>query len=128
LRHVQSDLVRELALDLIRAGGADSDAIRLLVKNYGADDHILIESALDRQANENDFHWTAHRAVDVFRANPQAPALAPLLKIYEKCRCSLCRKGAVKIMVERRIIPPPILEECLHDSNEDTRQIASSAG
>jgi len=128
LRHVQSDLVRKLALDLIRAGGTDSDAIRLLVKNYGADDHILIESALDRQANENDFHWTAHRAVDVFRANPQAPALAPLLKIYEKCRCSLCRNGAVKIMVERRIIPPPILEECLHDSNEDIRQIASSAG
>ncbi|MGD0138458.1 MAG: hypothetical protein ABSD28_06240 [Tepidisphaeraceae bacterium] len=126
LRHVHSDLVRALALNLIREGGADCDAVPLLAKNYGDDDHILIESLLGRQSKEDDFHWAAHAAVNVFKANPQAPALPSLLKIYEECRCSLCRKGAVTIMLERRIIPPPILEECKYDSYECTRQIASS--
>jgi len=126
LRHVQSNLVRALALDLIRGDRADNDAVELLVKNYGPEDHILIESLLDGQTNEDNFHWVAHAAVHVFKANSQAPALTSLLKIYERCRCSLCRKGAVTIMVERRIIPPPILQECKHDSYEYTRGIALS--
>jgi hypothetical protein len=128
LRHVQNSQVRDLALCLIRGSKADGgDAVELLEKNWVTGDHLLIESALDSRTNEDDFHWTAHAAVRVFQANPQAPALACLLKIYENCRCSLCREGAVKIMVDRRIIPPAILEECKYDSLEGTREIASTA-
>lgn len=127
LRHLQSKAVRTLALDLLRQGTANSDVLRLLVKNYGRDDHMLIESMLDRQQSEDDFHWTAHAVVHVFEANPQASALTSLVKVYENCRCSICRSGAVKIMVDRHIIPPGILKECKYDSYEDTRRIASAA-
>ena len=119
LGQVQSDMVRALALDLIRTAPADSDAVRLLEKNYKPDDHTILESLLDDQSNEDDFHWIGHSAIHVFEANPQAPALASLLTIYENGRCSLCRKNAVNIMVERQIIPSAILEEYKFDSYED---------
>lgn len=119
LRHIQSDLVRALALDLIRADPSDSDGVHLLEKNYSPADHTIIESLLDIQKTDDDFHWIARAAIHVFKANPQSVALASLLKVYEYGRCSLCRKGAMNIMTERQITPLAILEEYKYDSYAD---------
>ena len=125
LRHIRDDSVRTLGLELIDQNETVSDGVRLLVKNYADNDHLLIESLLAKQSNEDDFHWSAHAAIDVFKTNPTAQALSSMLEIYERCRCSLCRKGLVKLLMERRNIPAWMLAECLRDSYDETRKVAN---
>ncbi|MGC8540799.1 MAG: hypothetical protein ACP5QA_09245 [Phycisphaerae bacterium] len=127
LRLLRSEAIRELAVEIIRGGDHTEGSIPLLIKNYREGDHLLIESLLEAATNEEDFHWAARDSLDVFTANPQAPALRSLLDIYDKCRCSICRHGGVKILADRRILPSLIHEECRFDSYEDTREIARLA-
>lgn len=46
------------------------------------------------------------------------------LYIYKQTLCSYCRHHLIQKMFKRKILPQAILEECLHDSYEDTRKFA----
>jgi hypothetical protein len=122
LRHLRDDAVRSFAVDRLARADAGGDEVRLLVNNFRGGDERRIESLLDRQADEDAFHWPAHAAVDVFEANPQAEAGPSMLGVYERCRCSICRMGAVEVLLRRQEVPAWMLAECRHDSNPHVRE------
>jgi hypothetical protein len=83
----------------------------------------LLESLLSSQHDEDDFHSMAHSAVNVFKANSNADALLSMLQIYERVRCSICRLGAVEVLIRCESVPQWMLAECRHDSNSDIRAL-----
>lgn len=123
LRHVQHPSVRTFAIDLLSAGGGDGDVVRLLANNYADGDDQFILAALDRSTTEDDFHWTANAALSVFETNPAADAMPSVLRIYEACRCSICRMGAVECLIVRKQTPEWMASECCHDSNAELRRL-----
>lgn len=126
LRHIQSPSIHALAVALIEGGEADGNAVALLRRNCEDGDHRLIEPLLQRQEDENVFHSVAHAAVRVLDANPKLDARPSLLRIYEDCRCSLCRQHAVETLMKRDSVPAWMLAECRLDSNPSIRTLASS--
>ena len=75
---------------------ADS-ILDLFIRNYQAHDDVLIMSALERiSPHEDQIHSFS------FKWNP----------------CMLCRRTVVKLMIERELISPRIVSECLYDANE----------
>lgn len=126
LRHVRDDAVRAYAVDRLSRAGAGGDEVRLLETNFREGDERRIELLLDGQVDEDDFHWTAHAAVEVYEHNPQADAVPSMLAVYERCRCSICRLGAVEVLVRRQQTPAWMLDECRHDANPDIRETVTS--
>jgi hypothetical protein len=122
LRHIRDGTVRDFAVEMIQQGRADSDVAAILEPNYIAGDHKLLESLLDSRTDEDEFHWMAHSVLNVFRADDESDAGPSMLKIYERCRCSLCRMGAVKLLKSRKSAPSWMLEECRYDSNLELRK------
>ena len=124
LEKVTHPSIRSAAMERLARGSRDFDALRFLVKNPGAGDQSLIEDILDRPTDEDALETAAHAAADYFEANRGPDPTPSMLKVYERCRCSLARTSAVKILLDRRTIPAPILEECCFDSYDDTRELA----
>ena len=124
LQHVQCSAVRELAIHLIREGQVDGNVIKLLARNYQAGDDLRIEFLLANAAGEDQFHGIAQAAIRIFEDNPDAEVLPSLLRVYEQCRCSLCRMGAVTVLMTRGLIPGWMLAECRYDSDRETRERA----
>ncbi len=127
LRHVKDQSVRTFAVDRMMRGHGGGDVVRLLAKNFAPNDERLIESALERPADEDESHWIAHAAVEVFEANLMADAMPSMLAVYERCRCSICRAAAVKVLIGRRNAPSWMLEESLFDSDPHIREMAATA-
>jgi hypothetical protein len=123
LRHVRHDAVRSLIVQRLAAGSADGDLVRLLVENFAGGDERAVGSLLDRQrADEDEYHWTAHAAVEVAEAHPAADFAAVMLAVYERVRCSICRQGAVGVLLAGGQAPAWLVSECRHDSNEYVRE------
>ena len=124
LRIARNHFIHPLVLKLVENGRTDGDVIRMLARNYQPTDHLLIESLLKKQNDEDILHWQCHAAVEVFEVNADADALQSMLLVYERCRCSICRWAAVKVLLRAGNIPSWMLEECQYDSSEDIRELA----
>lgn len=122
LRHVKDGGVRSLALRLIGDGQCGGDVLRLLERNFLPGDERLIESTLAAQPDEEAFHDVAHSAVDIFRANADGDPSAAMLRVYEDCRCSIGRSGAVDVLLARRLAPSWMVDECKYDSDQHIRE------
>lgn len=47
----------------------------------------------------------------------------PLVSLYNKLNCGLCRFSIIEILYKNEVLPENILEEMEYDSDSDTREL-----
>jgi hypothetical protein len=117
--------VRSLAIQRLNAGRWLEEELALLERNYRPGDATLLEPALRVLADPVVLHGLVFDLVEVFQLNQVAESANAMLFVYEESPCSCCRYKAVKILVGTHSAPDWLVEECRHDSFEETRQIAA---
>jgi hypothetical protein len=122
LDNVTHPRVRALALQL--RGRNDwwrSSWIGLLRYNYQSGDHRLIEDSVRLETDEEAIHnmaWDLFKLVD----DLDRPELSPSLELlYDRNPCAECRGRIVCHLHKLHALPDWIIEECRHDSDENTR-------
>jgi hypothetical protein len=127
LRHHPGDAVRDIALQLLRRRAPDWCAMDLLAANYGPGDHRWLRELLDRTRSDGD-RYRAIRFLDHLATEVGPADLAGCMRwAGEHAPSSELRGRVVKWLVRRRLAPGPLLTECLHDCEEETRRRARAA-
>jgi len=121
--------VHALAREKIANGhltGADREVLDLFLHNYHSEDAQLIASALSTVELEAD--WDAHSLswslIDLGKNHAGPELIAALRWAYENNPCTNCRYEIVKLLDHFGALEDTLLQECLHDAEEDTRAIA----
>lgn len=128
LENLRHPAVRDFAHNNAAKGDRSLENFALLVTNYNPEDAALLESLLRElifQQKWDDVHAAGMNIFRAFRKAsgiPHPKHLLPLL--YEYNPCSLCRESALVYMSKHRMLTRELLEECLHDSNDDIRRMA----
>jgi len=100
--------------------------VRLLVRNYTAGDHFLIERALPAgDGDEVKLHHLCSSLVDVFQENGAANCEGAMHFVYERTPCSGCRHDAVKLLLAAGAATPALIDECRYDADLDTRDLVA---
>jgi len=129
ISRVADSAVREKGLELIAKGPEFQDwhlGIGLLEKNFQSGDELILLEKLESISPDvdiHDLHTVGMTILDLAAANPEAPLEPHLLWIYEKTYCPHCRCRSVEYMIQRHIAPQHLLEECLDDSYQYTREL-----
>lgn len=121
--------VHTLAKAKVTAGdlnGADSEALDLFLRNYQSEDAQLIATALAMSTPATD--WEAHdlswSLIDLAKQYDDPNLAATLRWAYENTPCTNCRYEIVKLLDKFQSLDEALLQECLHDAEEDTRAVA----
>lgn len=106
----------------------DSEVLELFVRNYQTQDEVLIMSALARLSPNDDKAHSLGSDIRKIIEEYDSPGFLEMGRwLYETTPCTICRHSAVKWMMDKGCISPEIAAECLHDADEDTREIALQA-
>jgi hypothetical protein len=101
-----------------------SDVLDLFILNYQAEDGELIISALRTVNPASEFtHSIGFSILNICDENDAPQLFEALNWICEINPCTLCRQRAVEHMIKLGKIESEILEECLHDANEEIQKI-----
>jgi hypothetical protein len=118
--------VRDLAIDLLKRTPPCLDGLRLFARNYQPGDQALLELVLPCAGDDDDLHGVALDLVSVAQEVKDPQLNGCLLWIYERNPCSYCRHSAVKFLVDLKVVPRKVLEECLWDCQKETRDLAEA--
>ncbi|MHB9038436.1 MAG: hypothetical protein ACYC64_17430 [Armatimonadota bacterium] len=124
LANVQHDEVRTLFDRLIRDREWAAEAISLLETNYHAGDHLILEELLEQETDINRTHSMGLCITEVYKHNLVSECAGTLMLVYERTPCSRCRNKSVELLQELDKLPHWIVQECVYDAAEETRQIA----
>lgn len=113
--------VRELGIEML-AKRASLSGLSLLELNALSEDVEIVMKAVQTIHDEDGLHGAG---MSLLRIGERLPAAEPLLWVYEKSPCSFCRETAVRQLVATRLAPREVLEECLFDSVDETREMAA---
>ena len=126
LSHSCDDRVRELAIGLLKQSPPRLDGLPLFEKNYQPGDHLLWEPLFPRAGDADFLHAIALDFVRMAKEVKGDDLKDSLLWAYEYSPCSFCRQSAFKELVEREAAPRYVVEECLWDCQDETRDLAKS--
>ncbi|MBY0011608.1 hypothetical protein [Paenibacillus typhae] len=127
LQHLPSDRIHGYAINLIKQKKELANALSLLCYCFKSEDEtILLEGIQSLPVTYEDGEWhgvfvDAEKLIDnrLLKMNSSL-----FTYMYRQTLCSYCRYKLIKIMSKRKMLPKEILEECVHDSYEDTRDFA----
>lgn len=75
---------------------------------------------------EGDWHSVFSSAINVIKSLKGKPETDLLEYMYRQTYCSYCRKITVKLMYKKKVPTDRLLQECLYDSNNETRRLAET--
>jgi len=128
LAFIEDPRVAELGRERLRDEKFSADdygAIELLALNYEPGDEDLILAAIERLPlkDDDDAHAVGSSVQEVCD-EVELPALAGLAQwIYETNPCTICRREAVKFLLELESLPPGIAKECLRDASSSLQDL-----
>jgi hypothetical protein len=125
LQHFRDKRIRALALANLHDNLCLEESVDLLVENFEDGDSEMLANLLESAQDEGDFHSLGLSITKIFSKNKTAGAFIPLLKIYERTRCGVCRHYSIEIMQENGILPEWIKEEAALDSYRETRDLVT---
>jgi hypothetical protein len=117
--------VRALAVERLRTARTDEHELKLLAKNFQAGDSSLVEPVLRVRADTDECHDLVYQLAEVCTANPVVELATTMHFVYEHSPCSNCRRRAVQSLIAINAAPAWLLEECRHDSSEQTRALVA---
>ncbi len=128
LAQLQDDRVGELGRGRLRAerlAESDSETLDLFIRNYKAEDAVLIMEALQKLTpSPDEAHNLCSSLLDIAETNA-SPSVVPLLRwAYEETPCTNCRLRTVKLLQEQGQLPRDVVQECLFDASEDVQAFA----
>jgi hypothetical protein len=113
--------VRRLAAARLRDPIFQEFSIRMMITNYEPGDENTVMDALILPTDTERRHSTLMSFLQLLEKNDQARCDVAALLIYEETPCSMCRHGAVELLINRGTLPPPAREECCFDVYTQTR-------
>ena len=126
LENLTDPRIRSLALDSLNHPQARQREAALLARNSAPGDYRILEAALARPAELDDYHNLSFDVVTKFvPANRSEEAEPSLLHIYENAPCTVCRHRAVDELIALDRFPDWMRAECLHDADSDIREAAA---
>lgn len=122
ISRIKDDRVHDYAITQIECGDADT-GYELLKNNWRRSDERTIQRHLARRPKVT--HQMQQSIRDIYRTY-RSKSCGPILEyIYRRGECGYCRSCIVESMITNRVAPDGILRECLYDSFDETRKIAS---
>lgn len=126
--------IRRLFFDLISSRRHLCSVFSLLKNNFVPGDERFICGWLEEaEAKGSDLlsieevHGIGLDLRNVFEHATDADVEKPMLWVYERTPCSLCRSGAVEVLVQHGAASDALLKECRYDCDEGTRKLAIQA-
>jgi hypothetical protein len=102
-----------------------AEGLEALVKNFQPDDQALIMAVLSHIApSDEEAHNMGFSISNICRENASSNLSDLLIWDYENNPCTLCRSYTVTRMLGIGALSPRLISECLHDANEEIRQLA----
>ena len=126
LSNIRHEAVREFGLRLIAESRFQGRAVRLLTYNFKQEDWAMIFGLTEQKFDNDTYHSFGWSVQDIFKQHPESEAVPSLLNIYNYGPCSTCRERILRMLASLNAIPDNIGQECLYDSNEDIRELASN--
>jgi hypothetical protein len=125
LEIVPSPAVRDLFLRLKDDPAWSDRAIGLIRSNYQGGDNELITDMLHKESDPDHLHLMCINVMEVYEDNPVPEGLNPLLLVYERTPCSMCRWTCVETIRSTYTVPDWMIEECLYDAAAGLRELAA---
>ncbi|MBV1776148.1 hypothetical protein KSF73_10540 [Burkholderiaceae bacterium DAT-1] len=96
--------------------------LRLLKKHLIEADVVLIYSVLNTQWSDDDLHEAGRALLEVCEENKHIPTGKVCEWMYLNNPCSLCREGAIDLLIEHDYVSADVINEGVWDVNGDTVQ------
>ena len=98
----------------------------LLVNNYEPGDFAMCASQMPQLEDVDEAHHLVGSLLDLCSAHPGSEALDCLLYVYEFSPCVVCRRRAVKEMIDVHTAPGWLLQEGAFDADPQTRALVAA--
>jgi hypothetical protein len=108
--------IRQLAIARLQRGKSAGEYLKLLEKNFIASDNRLIFKTLTQSSNIYSFHHIGNIVQDIYMENRTRGCQSALLEIYNRGTCSICRKAAINIMIDNKVLPKDLKREIQFDN------------
>ncbi|WP_028544381.1 hypothetical protein [Paenibacillus taiwanensis] len=127
MQHLPSDRIHDFVINLLKQKKELANALSLLCYCYKSEDEtVLLEGiqSLTVSYDEGEWHGVFMCVEDLLDNRSVKVNPSVYIYIYRQTLCSYCRHTLIQGMSKRKVLPQEILEECLHDSYENTRKFA----
>jgi len=111
--------IRKFALEQLEIE-ANASIVSLFIKNFEAGDEVTILKELKLPEDSFDLHSLLMDIIKVLENNPAADCSQLAVIAYASTPCENCRSDTVELLHRQGVVPLWMLEECQHDSNEET--------
>ena len=108
--------IRKFALDNIKTSKTPEDYLPIFESNFKPADSKLILRIIKQVRKKDLFHWTGIRVLDIYENNVTKTCRQPLMEIYNRTFCNICREAAVRFMSGNGVLPRRLLKEIKFDS------------
>ena len=119
--------IRALALEKLHRGQAFAVYLELLVNNYRTSDALVLTELVRSCRNQHKCHELIFYLIKIYKANRAKSCRLPLVAIYHKTTCGICRSEIIGIMLRNDVLPAGIWREIPYDSLEETRLLGRNA-
>lgn len=123
LKFLESDNIRQFALDRIPKAKQPELFIDILISNYKKGDYKLLTDIADKAKSEHIIESLAGSYVDIFKANKTKECKEPLEVLYDKMNCGIHRNAIIEVLIENSVLSDRLKKEIKYDSYLETRQL-----
>jgi hypothetical protein len=126
--HIVHPAVRALAFRLVDTRASwRGDAIDLMAQNFEPGDHRIILRWFQEEEDRETLHSMGLDFTDFWKRHPDEESEIPmLLALYEEGPCSVCRKTAVWLLMQRGALTDQLRAERVWDANDEIRDLVSA--
>jgi len=123
LQFLNSDAIREFALETINESKNPGTMVRILKSNYETGDDKMLTDLVKKFRNEDVIESLAISYIDIYKSNITKECKEPLEAVYDKLTCAIHRKDLVEILIENQVISDKIKDEIKFDCDDEIRQL-----
>ena len=118
--------IREFALDQLNERIMEPDFLELFIRNFVPGDEQTLLGALRIPEEVSQRHGFLMDLLKVLQHNADSKCHELATIVYGFTPCGPCRHDATKLLINRKVAPAWLIEECRHDAVEDTRRLAAT--
>jgi len=119
----ESEKIRSYALERLEKKKDILIYLPLLIHNYKAEDHLLLDEILQKNWNSEDIHDLNYHYRAIYTENSLKECMLPLKRMYDQLNCGICREDILKIMSDNKVLTTGILQEMKFDSHKYVRKL-----
>ncbi len=120
-------LIRDFALTEFQNGMPHRATVSLFINNYRHGDEQRILDAIEFPNDVDELHWLFMDVIKVLEKNPEADCSTLGLISYASTPCENCRCDAARLLLNRKVAPEWLEEECRYDSGEECRKLVEKS-